>query len=91
VHFGGRSSAPDEGQIAVAAEGKQVSGEQYVGSENGEEGAEYESCGGTLRGAHEVPRGAECGEGEGYALASIDPMVIERVRSAVPSLKHRRL
>jgi predicted amidohydrolase len=34
---------------------------------------------------------SECGEGEGYALASIDPSVIERVRTALPSLKHRRL
>jgi predicted amidohydrolase len=33
----------------------------------------------------------ECGEGEGYALATIDPAVVERVRNAVPSLKHRRL
>jgi predicted amidohydrolase len=34
---------------------------------------------------------AECGEGEGYALAAIDPAAIERVRTALPSLKHRRL
>jgi predicted amidohydrolase len=34
---------------------------------------------------------AECGEGEGYALATIDPSVVERVRGAVPSLKHRRM
>ena len=34
---------------------------------------------------------AECGEGEGYAIASIDRGVIDRVRNALPSLKHRRL
>jgi deaminated glutathione amidase len=34
---------------------------------------------------------SECGEGEGYALARIDPTVIERVRSSVPSLRHRRM
>jgi predicted amidohydrolase len=34
---------------------------------------------------------AECGEGEGYALATIDYAAIERVRSALPSLRHRRL
>jgi predicted amidohydrolase len=34
---------------------------------------------------------AECGEGEGYALARIDRAVVERVRAQVPSLQHRRL
>jgi predicted amidohydrolase len=34
---------------------------------------------------------SECGEGEGYAIASIDPGVIARIRTALPSLKHRRL
>jgi predicted amidohydrolase len=34
---------------------------------------------------------SECGEGEGYALASIDPEVVSRVRRALPSLSHRRL
>jgi predicted amidohydrolase len=34
---------------------------------------------------------AECGEGEGVALAEIDPDYVERVRDAVPSLRHRRL
>jgi deaminated glutathione amidase len=34
---------------------------------------------------------SECGEGEGYAIASIDRAVVERVRGAVPSLRHRRL
>jgi deaminated glutathione amidase len=34
---------------------------------------------------------SECGEGEGYALANIDPEVVARVRNAVPSLRHRRL
>jgi deaminated glutathione amidase len=34
---------------------------------------------------------SECGEGEGYAIASIDRAVVERVRAAVPSLRHRRL
>jgi predicted amidohydrolase len=34
---------------------------------------------------------SECGEGEGYALARIDPAVVERVRGSVPSLRHRRL
>jgi predicted amidohydrolase len=34
---------------------------------------------------------SECGEGEGYALASIDPAVVERIRTALPSLKHRRM
>ena len=34
---------------------------------------------------------AECGEGEGYAIAAIDPAVVERVRASLPSLKHRRM
>jgi hypothetical protein len=34
---------------------------------------------------------SECGEGEGYAVARIDPGVVERVRGSVPSLRHRRL
>jgi predicted amidohydrolase len=34
---------------------------------------------------------AECSDGEGYALAAIDPALIERVRATLPSLRHRRL
>jgi len=34
---------------------------------------------------------SECGEGAGYAIARVDPTVVERVRTALPSLKHRRL
>lgn len=34
---------------------------------------------------------AQCGEGEGIALANLDTSVIERVRRQLPSLKHRRL
>lgn len=34
---------------------------------------------------------AECGEGEGFALARVSPSVLRRVRRAVPSLQHRRL
>lgn len=34
---------------------------------------------------------AECGEGEGYALASIDHAVLGRIRTSLPSLKHRVL
>ncbi len=34
---------------------------------------------------------SECGEGEGYAIASVDTAVVERVRGSVPSLAHRRL
>lgn len=34
---------------------------------------------------------AECGEGEGVAIAEIDPAYVEQVRAAVPSLTHRRL
>jgi predicted amidohydrolase len=34
---------------------------------------------------------SECSDGEGYAIAAIDPGLIERVRAALPSLKHRRL
>ncbi len=34
---------------------------------------------------------AECGDGEGVAVATIDTEVVERVRRAVPCLTHRRL
>jgi deaminated glutathione amidase len=34
---------------------------------------------------------AECSDGPGYAIASIDHAVIERVRAALPSLRHRKL
>jgi predicted amidohydrolase len=34
---------------------------------------------------------AECGEGEGYAAAWIDPAVVDRIRASLPSLKHRVL
>lgn len=34
---------------------------------------------------------AECGEGEGVATATIDPEMVSRVRTALPSLRHRRL
>ena len=34
---------------------------------------------------------AECGEGEGFAIAAINRAVVERVRASVPSLKHRRI
>jgi predicted amidohydrolase len=34
---------------------------------------------------------AECGEGEGVAVAEIDPGYVTKVRKAVPSLAHRRL
>lgn len=34
---------------------------------------------------------AQCGQGEGVAVAPIDPTYIETVRHAVPSLKHRRI
>jgi predicted amidohydrolase len=34
---------------------------------------------------------AECGEGEGVAVAKIDPEVVARVRRGLPSLAHRRL
>ncbi len=34
---------------------------------------------------------AQCGEGEGFALATIDTSVVERVRRQLPSLQHRRL
>jgi predicted amidohydrolase len=33
---------------------------------------------------------AQCGEGEGVAVASIDTDVVARVRAQLPSLKHRR-
>lgn len=34
---------------------------------------------------------AECSDGPGYAIASVDHAVIERIRAALPSLRHRRL
>jgi len=34
---------------------------------------------------------SECGEGEGYAIANVDPAVVTRVRGSVPSLAHRKL
>jgi predicted amidohydrolase len=34
---------------------------------------------------------AECGEGEGVAVAEVDPAYVKQVRAAVPSLAHRRL
>lgn len=34
---------------------------------------------------------AECGQGNGYALAYVDSRVTEQVRASVPSLTHRRL
>jgi predicted amidohydrolase len=34
---------------------------------------------------------AQCGEGEGVAMAGIDTSLVERVRRQLPSLKHRRL
>ena len=34
---------------------------------------------------------AECGEGEGVAVAEVDPAYVGKVRAAVPSLAHRRL
>ncbi|MBN8610628.1 MAG: carbon-nitrogen hydrolase family protein [Deltaproteobacteria bacterium] len=34
---------------------------------------------------------AECGEGEGYACAWIDDAVVQRIRTSLPSLAHRRL
>jgi len=34
---------------------------------------------------------SECSDGEGYAIATLDPSLIERVRGSVPSLQHRRL
>ncbi len=34
---------------------------------------------------------AQCGEGEGVAVAPIDPAYVENVRRAVPSLEHRRI
>ena len=34
---------------------------------------------------------AECSEGEGFAAAAIDNALIERVRTTLPSLRHRRL
>lgn len=34
---------------------------------------------------------AECGEGEGYAIASIDQVALQNIRASLPSLRHRRL
>jgi predicted amidohydrolase len=34
---------------------------------------------------------SECSDGEGYAIAPIDQGLVERVRAALPSLRHRRL
>jgi len=34
---------------------------------------------------------AECGEGEGVAVAQVDPAYVTKVRGALPSLTHRRL
>jgi len=34
---------------------------------------------------------AECGEGEGVAIAEVDPAYVEKVRTVLPSLAHRRL
>jgi len=34
---------------------------------------------------------SECSEGEGYAIAKIDPQLIHDVRTSLPSLRHRRL
>ncbi len=34
---------------------------------------------------------AQCGEGEGFALAGVDTSLVERVRHQLPSLRHRRL
>lgn len=34
---------------------------------------------------------SECSDGEGCAIAAIDPGYVERVRAAVPSLRHRKL
>jgi len=34
---------------------------------------------------------AECGEGEGVAVAEIEPAYVDKVRKAVPSLEHRRI
>ncbi len=34
---------------------------------------------------------SECGQGQGYALAAIDPAVVYRAREAIPALSHRRL
>ncbi len=34
---------------------------------------------------------SECGEGPGYALAAIDQAVVDRARTSLPSLRHRRL
>lgn len=34
---------------------------------------------------------AQCGEGEGWCVATVDPDYVARVRASLPSLRHRRL
>jgi predicted amidohydrolase len=34
---------------------------------------------------------AQCGEGEGWCVASVDPRYVARVRASLPSLRHRKL
>jgi len=34
---------------------------------------------------------AECGAGEGVAVAEVDPSYVHRVRGSLPSLTHRKL
>lgn len=34
---------------------------------------------------------AECGDGEGVGIATVDPAYVEQVRTQLPSLRHRRL
>jgi deaminated glutathione amidase len=34
---------------------------------------------------------AQCGEGEGWCVASVDPSYVAKVRASLPSLTHRRL
>jgi hypothetical protein len=34
---------------------------------------------------------AQCGEGEGWCVANVDPRYVERVRASLPSLRHRKL
>lgn len=34
---------------------------------------------------------AQCGEGQGVAVATIEPALVESIRTSLPSLKHRRL
>ena len=33
---------------------------------------------------------AQCGEGEGAAVATVRPDVVEKIRAQLPSLRHRR-